>query len=236
METQMVEELELAGRVALAAAVAAWERGIVDPRRPTGDDASRDFIDAIGRTREGTNSGGRRYKKDGDREWCGDFAAYCWGKAGLALDLREIYFASTFRLDCYGRYAEAFRGLSDREPDVRKRWPKPADPEAGRLYLQLDPKSTVRDVFAFRPRAGDILLVGGASSGYGTHVCLVESFDANRRIFHTIEGNAHGLQPDGQIRQGVVRNQRALGSRGDPMHARRLIRPGIADIRPRGDL
>lgn len=237
-----MDVLEEAGRAALAAAVGAWERNIVDPLRRVGDDESRAFIDAIARTPAGTNSGGARYRRNGDREWCGDFAAYCWGAAGLALELREIYFASTFRLDCYGRYAEAFKGISKREPGVRARWPKPEPVDERRLYMQLDAKTTVAEIFhAFRPRAGDILIVGvdpalhrgreqDRPPAFGTHVTIVESFDANRRIFNTIEGNATGLLPDGRVVQGVVRQQRALGSRGDIMHARRLIRPSIHDL------
>lgn len=236
-------ELEEAGRIALRTAVEAWERGIVDPpRRGTGDEASRQFIDAIGRTEAGTAQGGKPYLRDGDREWCGDFAAYCWAPAGLSLELRSLYFPSTFRLDCYARYVAAFTGLSKREPGIMARFARLAecaDPDHAladcqyhRRYMRLDAQTTVKDVFRFRPRAGDILIVGGASPSYGTHICIVEAFDANRRVFHTIEGNATGVQPDGQTRQGVVRQQRPLGSKvgGVGYHARRLIRPALGDL------
>lgn len=236
-------ELEEAGRIALRTAVEAWERGIVDPpRRGTGDEASRAFIDAIGRTDAGTASGGKPYRRDGDREWCGDFAAYCWGAAGLSLELRSLYFASTYRLDRYAQYRAAFTGYSKREPGIMERFARlPScdrashaleDCDLHRRYLQLDDKTTVAQVYAFRPRAGDILIVGAGSPTYGTHICIVESFDANRRVFTTIEGNATGLQPDGQTRQGVVRQTRPLGLKvgGVGYHARRLIRPSLADL------
>lgn len=69
---------------------------------------------------------------------------------------------------------------------------------------------------------------------YGSHVCLVESFDAATASFSTIEGNATGLLPDGARAQGVVRQTRPLGLPSDAgihtYYARRLIRPALADL------
>jgi hypothetical protein len=146
------------------------------------------------------------YKGDGDFEWCGAFVAYCW--LSIKPVLRKTYFASTYRLDRYARYASV-NGKPNRG--------------SGRLLAELDERSTE---LPWEPRAGDILTIGPVGSGYGKHICLVESYADG--VFKTIEGNGTGLAPSGQRWQGVVRGERKLGGSG--WHARRLIRPSAEDL------
>lgn len=202
--------LESVGRQAILRADMEWNHDVYDPRRSErGDRATlcRSAIDqyirvGLGWTWESPYAG------DGDFEWCGAFAAYCW--RGIRPALRKTYFASTYRLDRYARYGSV-NGEKNRG--------------SGRLLAEFDENSTA---LPFVPRAGDILLIGPPGSGYGKHITLVESFDAEHGTFATIEGNGTGRGPDGKQRQGVVRAMRHLGGTG--WHARRLIRPSAEDL------
>jgi len=211
--------LESVGRSAILRAEMEWSHGIYDPRRSEKSDRAalcRSAIDqyirlGLGWTWEPP------YVGDGDFEWCGAFAAYCW--RGIKPALRKTYFASTYRLDRYARYGSV-NGEKNRG--------------TGRRLAELDEHSTA---LPWEPRAGDILTIGPAGSGYGKHICLVESYTDG--VFKTIEGNGVGLAPNGHRWQGVVRGQRYLGKeyigpdgtkvRAD-WHARRLIRPSAEDL------
>lgn len=202
--------LDNAGQLAILRAQEQWARGIWDPRRSEqgpGAKWARNEID--GYIRHGLGwTWEPPYAGDGDFEWCGAFAAWCW--RGVRPALRKTYFASTYRLDRYARYGSV-NGEKNRG--------------TGRLLADLDERSTS---LPFEPRAGDILLIGPAGSGYGKHICLVESYAGG--VFKTIEGNGTGVAPTGQRWQGVVRAERKLG--GDGWHARRLIRPSAEDLVP----
>ena len=201
-----------AGIDAVERATGEWQNAIYDPPRAAtsiNDLMSKTSIDryirkGLGWTWEPSYAG------DGDFEWCGAFAAWCWFSIRPAL--RKTYFASTYRLDRYARYGSV-NGEKNRG--------------SGRLLAELDEHSTVH-ALPFAPRAGDILTIGPIGSGYGKHICLVEKFDPRLGIFATLEGNGTGLAPNGQRWQGVVRGERKLG--GDGWHARRLIRPSPEDL------
>lgn len=218
-----VFDLAHAGRVALAAGLDAWSRGIQDPTRKAFDDPAFDedrrFIDEIIRTDKGLGWGRcsaltKAYRWDGDFEWCGAFAAFCWS-ASIPLAIRKRYFSSTYRLDRYGRHKRAFA-------EVLPPLPLPA---LRRKHLVIGGETgPIND---FGPRAGDILVVNGSTFGWGQHICIVERWDNFNCVFHTVEGNATGRGPDGQRFQGVVRQVRGLVS------CRRLIRPGICDLEVR---
>lgn len=210
-------DLEHAGRVALNTGLLAWQRGIMDPiRKAWGDPAFADdraFIDACIRSDDGLGWSScstvvKSYRWDGDYEWCGAFAAYCW-HASIPLAIRRRYFPSTYRLDRYGRHKRAFAEAVPVVPLSMRR-----------KYLAID--GDADDVDAFAPRAGDILIVNGR--GYGQHITIVESWDPITCVFRTVEGNATGEGPDGQRHQGVVRQTRPLSV------CRRLIRPGLCDL------
>jgi hypothetical protein len=204
-----VDALETLGREAIDTAADQWHFAIHDPKRSDNtDDArrSKSMIDAYIRKGLGW-TWEPPYAGDGDFEWCGAFAAYCW--LSIKPALRKQYFASTFRLDRFARYGSV-NGEKNKG--------------TGRLLAELDENSKT---LPWEPRAGDILLIGPKGSGYGKHICLVESFDG--KDFKTIEGNGYGLAPNGKVWQGVIRNQRRLGA-GDGWHARRLIRPSPEDL------
>lgn len=236
----MVTDLELAGQAALEAAVAAWERGIVDPRRVTGDDESRAFIDTI--IRDPAKGLGwprcskrvQAYRLNGDFEWCGAFAAHAWLAAGLDRRLAFACFASTIRLDGYGRYARVVDDAAGRRALLA--FPKPDDEP--RRYLTLTESSKPERVTHWGPRAGDILLVTQPRYlpryRYGSHVAIVERWDPAAGVFHTIEGNARGTLANGKVGEGVVRQVRKVGLAPDDgpetWHARRLIRPSPHDL------
>lgn len=240
-------DLLAAGQLALATALAAWERRIVDPPRSAraGDhrDTDRQFIDALIRTPAGIDwswlHDEDRYQADGDFEWCGAFGlGYCWGAAGLDVELRRLYASSTARINAWAQYRPLF-GTAN-EHDVMARFPRPELEGERRRFLKLDERSLPEQVTAWAPRAGDILLCGavpGASRGAldcGTHVALVERWDPVAGVLHTVEGNATGLGPDGSRYQGVVKQTRPVGLHNHDSaavyHARRLIRPGVNDL------
>lgn len=201
-------DLEATGRMAVSRAAAFWCLGIYDPRRTDETTQGRTCkaqIDTFIRSDLGW-TWEPPYAGDGAFEWCGAFAAACWNTIKPAI--RKTYFASTYRLDRYARYASV-NGEKNRG--------------SGRLLAELDEHSTS---LPWEPRAGDILTIGPAGSGYGKHICLVESF--GNGVFTTIEGNGTGLAPNGKRWQGVVRGERKLG--GDGWHARRLIRPSVEDL------
>jgi hypothetical protein len=207
----MTDRLETAGRAAIAVAQHTWSLDIFDPsHHDASADARRCKAAIDGMIRVGLGwSWEPPYAGDGDFEWCGAFAATCWQT--LKPELRRIYFASTYRLDRYASY---------RSQNGEK------NTGSGRLYACLDEHSTS---LPFEPRAGDILMIGPAGSGYGRHITLVESFNPATRVFSTLEGNGTGTGPHGEHQQGVVRGLRALG--GPAWHARRLIRPSEEDLR-----
>jgi hypothetical protein len=232
------ELLKRAGEVALERALAEWRRDVVDPpRRSLNDPLFDDDRKAIdGYIRNGAQLGGVAnpgkfvYQKDGDYEWCGAFHAHCW-EPFIQPDLRQLYWPSTYRLDCYGRYVAGFSSANAKATAAK--YPRPvAD---GRKYLKLTAASKPADVEAFGPRPGDILLVGFAPGlAYGSHVTLVERWDPVASVFHTVEGNATGVGPKGTRVQGVIKHQRPLGTLtpAKTYHALRLVRPGINDLIP----
>lgn len=213
------------GELAVCRASEAWREDLVDPAAAMGDDWSRrrisEFIHlGLGWTWE-------RYVKDGDFEWCGAFLAWAYSFAGglpflngyrLRADVRETFCASTIRLDTLGRN-EPWIGATRKYP-----------PSAQRHYVQFDEHSTPAANLDVRP--GDVLLVGAVpgahprARAYGQHVTVVESYAGG--VFTTIEGNARGPGPRGDVRQGVIRTTRPIGlAPGQPrthFHARRLIR------------
>lgn len=221
-------DLVVAGQFALDTALAEWRRRVVDPPRKTWDDPawapSRARIDGYIRGPGGL--GWSRcsltvaaYRRDGDFEWCGAFAAHAWRAAGLDPELARIYWSSTYRLDRYGRRKVAFG--TPRELRLRRR----LDGRV-RSCLVVAPETTLEDVERWMPRAGDVLLVDTTGAwGYGHHVTLVERVEGATAF--TVEGNATGRGPDGSTYQGVIRRERPMST------WRRFIRPAPEDLTER---
>lgn len=206
-----------AGERAIAEALRYWNLDIIDPRR---SDDSPHAVQSKRHIDEMLMACGWDwcvpYKGDGAMEWCGIFAGACWKAAGLDEKWIRTYFSSTYRLGLFGSY----RAFDTKHPN-----PPPPDGVPRRGIARLNQGSTS---LPFAPRAGDILTIGDGSPLDGDHICLVRSFDAERHIFHTIEGNGTGVGPDGKRRQGVVQAERRLG--GEGYCARLLVRPSVVDL------
>jgi hypothetical protein len=217
-----------AGWVAVHEAKRCWLRDIID-LPPPGTPAfaeSQPLIEQMIRGEAGLGWSWVDPPYQRNFEWCGAFASYAWRAAGLALPWRYTYFASTFRLDCWGRY----------QPFEKTPNPKPLT-GAPRKLVELDESSgPLQAHFADGdpPRAGDILLVGGVHTAYGKHVAIVESYDTSTGTFTTLEGNATGAGPLGATRHGVIRGRRPVGlprgAAATTYHARRVIRPAPSDL------
>lgn len=210
-------ELAEAGRAAVVEGLRLWHLDVIDPKpsdRADRAEHSRKVIDEIL-----TASGWTwqvPYRGDGQVEWCGLFVAACWRAAGIDPKWLATFFASTYRLDSWARY-KSFNDKPNRKPVTGPY----------RLLVELTPHSTALPV---EPREGDILMIGDGSPAAGDHICLVTGFDAESKLFLTVEGNGSGIGPDGKRRQGIVTARRALG--GEGYCARRLIRPAPSDIEP----
>lgn len=205
--------LRSAGELAVNRATRLWLDDIHDP--PSADAAyerARHAIDGMIRGESGLHWAWRPpYVKNNDFAWCGAFMASAWGPAGLARAVRETYCASTHRLDRGARYESAV-GEKPTAP--------PTDPTERRKHLNVDADRA--GVVPFGPRAGDIVLVAGKD--HGDHIALVESFDPDRGVFRTIEGNGFGQSPTGKRIEGVIRREQPLSE------VRRIIRWSVHDL------
>ena len=217
-----------AGWIAVCEAKRTWLRDIVDlpPAGTPAFAASQPLIEQMIRGEIGLGWSWIDPPYHRNFEWCGAFASYAWRAAGLGLPSRYTYFASTFRLDCWGHY----------KPFEKTPNPRPAS-GVPRKIVELDESSGPLQAHfgdGDPPRAGDILMVGGVNTAYGKHVTIVESYDTKTGVFTTLEGNATGAGPSGATRHGVIRGRRPVGlAKGAPVttyHARRLIRPALSDL------
>lgn len=222
--------LMAAGLTAMIEGKRLWLRNIVDLPPPISPayEASRSTIDQLIRSPLGLGWSWEPEYTLNHFEWCGAFAAYCWRAAGTPLQARKNFFASTYRLDRWARYQRAFEDVAN---------PKPSSGPY-RIIVELDEKSLAGDLLAklgdTRPRAGDIILLGGVNTAYGKHICLVESFDQASGTFMTLEGNGTGYGPNGLPQHGVIRSRRriglAVGLPATTYFVRRFIRPAPHDI------
>lgn len=251
--------VKAAGLLAIQRAGHVFELGIVDPMtlaKGLGDEkASASFIDYAIRSDEGLGWGGAcapdGYRWNGDDfEWCGAFVAYCMPY--IALDLRQLYWSSTDRLNAYAQRKLLFGTTREKALAVKYVYPAVAGAAKARLdrkFLTLNERS-VGDNFpsTFSPQAGDIALFGPAGAqanfrSFGQHVTVLkelipEAF-GDRAGLHTYEGNARGEIPGRPATkahpvQGVIHPVRPVGLAASDSrstyHCRRLIRPSFLDI------
>ena len=255
--------LKQAGELAVQRAKHAFDLGIVDPMTLKagvgGEERCADLIDYMIRSDEGLSWGGREpYRYNGDAfQWCGAFAAYCMPY--IALELRELYWASTDRLNAYLQNKLLFG--NGNEKAVAAKYPK-VDPKTferthgkpytlaySRLYGVFDEHSVTGPVQA---RAGDITLFGPARAKtefrpFGQHVTVVDSWRVEasegvhpaRAWLSLYEGNATGEIPGRPETvkhpvQGVIHKDRPVGlvegESPDDYHLRRWGRPSFFDI------
>lgn len=214
-----IDRLQAAGERALARALAEWRLGIFDPKRADKSAEGQRCRAAIERYMHDGAGWLGAYAGDGAVEWCGIFTAYAWAE-DLDADLRHDFLPSTYRLENW-RTGRPPLGDGAGARDTRP------------VSLELGPRSTAADVASFGgtgPRAGDILVVGDGTPGYGEHIAVVYSFDPDVG-FHTVEGNGGGSFPNGTRGQGVVRAVRPLGAKpGISFIARRIYRPTLTDL------
>lgn len=81
--------------MAVAFAVSEWELGVSEPPGPNSDRIGSEYIsgpDGLGW------SWVDPYTENGQFAWCGAFASYCFGKAGLLKDIRHKVLPSCYRL------------------------------------------------------------------------------------------------------------------------------------------
>lgn len=119
---------------------------------------------------------GASYTRNQMFQWCGAFAAWCLGAAGLDAELRRKVLPSTVRL--WSRLRGTDRHLS------------------GAALSGVAP--------------GDVVVVSRGVKAAGEHICIVEELGPEPGLLTTIEGNARGLGPDGEIFEGVIRRTRPL--------------------------
>lgn len=92
------DRLAAAGREVVAVALAEWRRVVRDPS-PRIDEYIRGEKGLAWPTADATfRRPDAPYERDGQFEWCGAFAAHCWGVAGVSRPLRYRHFASCNRL------------------------------------------------------------------------------------------------------------------------------------------
>lgn len=89
------EEVAARQRLVVATALEEWNRGVREPRH--GTEYRRIETEYIA-GESGLAWTWQRYEKDGDLAWCGAFAAYCHGRAGLRRELRSAHLASCYKL------------------------------------------------------------------------------------------------------------------------------------------
>ena len=204
----------------LAAADAEWVRPVVEPPGP-----NVDRIDSFIRGGQGLDWPTAKvgvpsvaYTRNGQFAWCLAFMAHCWGAAGLRRALRYHVCSSTYRLWALGT------GV----PSVVKKVGR----SEGFLFQELrhgrDPE--------WEPGPGDVLIVGprrDLAKPWSCHGTLVREVDWGRGEILTVEGNAKGVQPDGEVREGVVHQRRPLPRSGLPARryrARFVLRWGWGDL------
>ena len=170
------------GAAIVAAALAEWKSGVREP--PKGDPGPiREYLRTI------RHSAAESYDSDGDAEWCGAFAGFCLVSAGVRPELLRQQspaeaggIGSTYRLHSLCRL------------DERRRITGVADVRMGDV-LVVGRLSTVTKA---RPRWGEhIVIAAGPATPH----------DEDSTI-PTVEGNASGAGPSGEVHEGVIRRSR----------------------------
>ena len=190
------------GQMVLQVAHNEWLKSVTEP----GKSSRRRVSEVIGRdtswqqvsryvyrdySEQGLAKGGGPYDSSPARrsEWCGAFAAFCYGGAGLRKYYRKSVLPSTSRLQSYSRIESAFeKDYEDIDPSLRPPLPDRRDETlGGRVIWNPAPQQII---------PGDILVMGpqpGASNfknDYGNHISVVA--EVTERGCYTYEGNGLG--------------------------------------------
>jgi|ETNvirnome_2_130_1030620.scaffolds.fasta_scaffold03141_8 hypothetical protein len=105
------------GTVVVATALAEWERVVREPRGEANrvDEYIRGDLGLGWSTADAINwTPNAPYTRNGMFQWCGAFAAFCWGTAGLRADpVRKKSWASTVRLYKWAQGSERVVSVPD---------------------------------------------------------------------------------------------------------------------------
>lgn len=177
----------------------------------------------------------KQYERNGDFQWCGVFAGYCLGRAGLAWPFRKYDMPSCYRLDRAFRYKGRTidKGFRVRVPPAAGSKNAMLRPFAGNEYGIEDFHEEVGDMRRWgagmrelEPEPGDILIVGDGKPAYGDHVAIVR-FTTPPNEVQTYEGNAKTYGTKGDLREGVGTQTRRLSG---SYRILRVYRWSVADF------
>jgi hypothetical protein len=202
----------IAGRKAAAEMERLWRMDIFDPPIGSHHPRARECLAVIeGIIVRNGWAWATPYRGNSPPQWCGFTAGDAWAEAGLDPTWLPAYFASTYRLKLWATYERFDRKSKDN--------PRPQGADL-RLYVDLTKPLTIE------PRAGDIVIVGDGNPSVGDHVTVCMGY-ANG-VFDTVAGNAGGVGPNGDRREGISRREYRVGSSGyRPMW---MVRPAASDI------
>lgn len=186
-DLQAAQEID-AARLAppvVAKALKFWRLGILEPgQRPVGQasPSGEAIDDMIRRPELGAWDWVAPYKKNGQRAWCGHFAASCFGEA-LPQEVRKVVLASTYRLHAYG-------------PDHGVKRLSPADARPGDILV-------VKNARGGKWYGDHVTLVERVDPAAG----LIHTIEGNARGW--VVGAPKGSET--HTREGVIRRTRPIG-------------------------
>jgi hypothetical protein len=201
MKDYSKQEIHTAIRLA---ALALWSEHVIDVH---GSEKIESFFHEVGW------SWIKGYKNNESFAWCGVFAGVCCMRVGNHLepnqcvpvvvdpDIARVVMPSTYRLASSAKWKQATVHPADQ-------WGSSVD---GPLKNWLIP--------------GAIVTISARKYGdrrdyMGGHIVIVDELTAEDE-FSTIEGNGHGLFPDGKRGEGVIRRTRKLSDVRRVYHLRR---------------
>lgn len=125
-----------------------------------------------------------------------------WSSADVSNLGERIAYTHDGQFQWCGAFAAFCQGVVGLHSDLRSR----RMPSTVRLDKACRDGRARRIVAAVQLFPGDIAVVGKARSTAGDHIVIVEKVTETSIL--TVEGNAHGLGPQGQQWQGVIRRER----------------------------
>jgi hypothetical protein len=173
----------------IASAERVWARGIEDVADGRVNDAITEMWDTCGWSswlRQRCPDG---YTRPPDPDWCGIFVGFVGLTVGQ-VDGEAVCIPVALKQDIARFVLPSCYRLQS-----RSHWEERAGVPMPGYY------------FGHEVEAGDVITVG-TRKPYGDHIALVVRRDGDR--IETIEGNARGRLPSGEIGKGVVRRMRGV--------------------------
>jgi hypothetical protein len=172
-ESQAAHEKDLQERRShvLAAARAEWELGVQEPPSET----FHRIADYIKGQTGLCWTWEHDYAKDGQFAWCGAFAAFCYGKAGLKLEIRRRHMASCYRLDRWSRaHNRQYKASAARPGDILVVGPQSAPKYGAHITI-------VRDIVQNLDGYTEFVTYEGNAKGAGISGQIYEGVITRRR-------------------------------------------------------